>query len=102
MGWDNIGNIRGPAGAGGVANLIYRREVNSLRGPDTEALNAYPTVALAIGTLMLVVIDPDGSGQQEQTYELTAGAASVDDGGHVAPLDYNSTTNNKYWARVGG
>jgi hypothetical protein len=84
----------------GPSNQLYRPEIVSLRGPAQPALDAFPTVNLVTNTLIVIVIDP-GSGRQEQSYQLRIGAGDLTDPGHVIPLDYNATSNNQYWERVG-
>jgi hypothetical protein len=34
------------------------------------------------------------------SYVLTSGAANVSDPGHVAPNDYNASTNNVHWRQI--
>lgn len=76
-----------------IKGTIYDPDIDALTGTD-NALETVPTVALAVGTRIQFVID-----QSEQSWVLYAGAAGA---GEVAPLDYDVTTNNKKFVKVGG
>lgn len=78
----------------------YHPEIVSLTGPATPTLAALSTTAKPLGFLVDIILTISGS-RQSQRWELRTGAGDPADPGHVAPLDYNATTNNKHWERVG-
>lgn len=67
----------------------------------TPSLEGLSTAARAITcTLITIAIEVDGAPEAQQ-WRLDAGPADVGDPGQVAPADYNLTTNNKRWVKVG-
>ena len=77
------------------ATMIYLPQIVSLTSPE-PSLKSYPTANLPVHTLVIITI-----GNQEQTWRLDPGAADPTDPGQLAPLDYNPTTNSKFWRKVG-
>jgi hypothetical protein len=75
-----------PAGA----RLIYRPEIDSL-----AQLQALPSSALAVDTLIKITIDA-----AEQSWRVDPGAADPTDPGQIAPNDYDLDTNDKHYVRV--
>ena len=61
----------------------------------TPALDGVGTIALLVGSKYELNIG--GVGQE---WELLSGTADPTDLGQVAPLDYNATTNMKFWNKV--
>jgi len=80
---------------------MYRPDIPSLRGPGQNALNTVPTTFLLIGSRIDIILSIQGS-RRGLSYELLAGPADPADlEGQVAPLDYDSVTNNKHWSLIG-
>jgi hypothetical protein len=82
---------------------IYYPDIVALRrATASPALDEIVTVGLPLHQVAKIVIDPNYPGQefQNQEYRLMLGNAEDDDPGQVRPLDYDSTSNNKYWARI--
>ena len=73
----------------------WHPEIVSLRGMPTPSLEGVGTIALLPGSKYELSIG--GVGQE---WELLSGTADPLDLGQVAPLDYNATTNMKYWNKV--
>ena len=80
----------------------YHPEIAFLLTSDgTPALDGLTTAGyFAVESMVEIVISIDGS-LERQTWQLLSGAADVGDGGQVAPLDYNGSTNNVHWEKVG-
>lgn len=77
----------------------YHNEIVALLTSDaTPALDGLVTAdTYAVGTVIEIIIPVEGS-LERQTWILQAGAAAGD--GQVAPLDYNSSTNDCHWLKV--
>ena len=73
----------------------WRPEIVSLSGPGQPSLASLPTLGMAVGSKIEVVIN--GVGKE---YELVAGAADPADPGHVSPIDTDLVSNNKHWQQV--
>jgi hypothetical protein len=86
----------------GSVKWQYRPEIAFLLTADgTPALDGIVTVGVfSVDSLLEIVIEVDGS-LERQTWKLLTGAADVGDGGQVAPLDYDGSTNNVHWEKVG-
>jgi len=71
----------------------YFPQVVALRASDASpALDQIVTTTRAVGSVAKIVID--GVGKE---YRLVSAAADSSDPGHVAPLDYSASINNKHW-----
>ena len=86
----------------GLVRWQYRPEIAFLLTADgTPALDGLTTAGyFAVESLVEIVIEVSGS-LERQTWQLLIGAADIGDLGQVAPLDYNATTNNVHWEKVG-
>jgi len=86
----------------GTVKWQYHPEISFLLTSDgTPALDGLITAGyFAVESLVEIVISVDGS-LERQTWQLLNGAADVGDGGQVAPLDYDGSTNNVHWEKVG-
>jgi|SRR5215471_6892979 len=80
----------------------YREAVAFLLTSDgTPALDGLTTAGyFAVGSLVEIVIDVDGS-PERQTWKLLSGTRALGDAGQINPNDYNSSTNNVHWEKVG-
>lgn len=82
-----------------VAYAVYLPGITRLVGGTAIDLDAIPTVGLALGYILELLID-DGAGNLQWTpYILKTGAAGA---GGVAPVDYHATTNNRHWQGATG
>jgi hypothetical protein len=77
----------------------FHEEIVSLTGPE-PSLAGLSTVTWAVGSLVEIILIINES-RQRQAWNLLPNAADPDDPGQVAPFDFNSSTNNKHWERVG-
>jgi len=86
----------------GSVKWEYRPAIAFLKTADgTPALDGLTTAGYYdVESMVEIVISVDGS-LERQTWQLLSGAADVGDGGQVAPLDYNGSTNNVHWEKVG-
>lgn len=82
-----------------LINMIYLPEIVSLIPPPEPSLQSYPSAPLPLDTLIVIAITVSGSPQQ-QTWRVDPGPADPLDPGHIAPSDYNATTNNKHYRKV--
>ena len=93
------GGGEGPSGP--VIGPEYHPEIVSLLVADgSPALEELPSAGRGYKTLFVIVIDVEGT-KERQEWIIDTGAADPDDGGQVAPADYNATTNNVHFAKVG-
>jgi hypothetical protein len=83
-----------------VPGVIFNYNIDGLRAPAVNPIEAIPTAGLATFVLLIAVID-NGVFRAQSTWQLLGGAAdSGDPNGQVAPLDYNAVTNNRHWQKV--
>lgn len=91
-----------PPEAPGCDSSFHYEIVAILTADGTPSLEGLNTTSRAITcTLIRIVIEVDDS-DEAQSWRLEAGPADVDDAGQVAPSDYDATTNDKHWQKVGG
>jgi hypothetical protein len=76
-----------------LAGMIYDKDIDALTGTP-DALETVPTISLGLKTKINFVID-----DSEQSWILKSGPAGA---GEIAPLDYDASTNDKHWTKVGG
>ena len=95
---DGLYPISPPAGGPPPATVVWQwhPEIVALRtASGSPALDGVTTASLLPGSKYELSIG--GVGQE---WELLSGTADPLDLGQVAPLDYNATTNMKYWNKV--
>jgi hypothetical protein len=90
----------GPTQSG--CDTSYHSEIVSLKNAGgTPSLEGQATASLSATCTLIQIVIIVGGSPQVQSWRLDSGAANPLDGGQVAPLDYNATTNNKHWTKVG-
>ena len=85
-----------------ACDTSYHSEIVAILTADgTPSLEELDTTSRRITcTLISIVIVVSGSPEVQQ-WRLDSGAADGGDDGQVAPADYDATSNNKHWVKVG-
>jgi hypothetical protein len=83
-------------------DTTYHPEIVAILTADgTPSLEGLTTATRAITCTQITITILVGDTPEAQIWRLDSGAADPDDGGQVAPSDYDLTTNNKHWLKVG-
>lgn len=80
---------------------MYRQDMVGTKASlgASPAIDEIVTRKLLVGSLLEVVL-PIAGVRTRRTYQLVQFAADPTDPGQIAPLDYDSTSNNKHWEQV--
>ena len=90
---------------GSVGDVPTTPLVSYFYRPDftnNTQLASFTTVGLALGSRIDCVFSNLSLGNVLVSFLLDSGPADPDDSGQVTPDDYNLSTNNVHWSKMGG